>query len=83
MGMAMCNTHTAPAVVSLARLNPALCKARSLQLAGIQAGCLKKAGMTSRCGRPVRKALTARAALGVCYTWNILMPQAMGRECLV
>lgn len=67
MGMAMCNTHTAPAVVSPAYVKPAPHKPRCLQQARLQLGCLKKAGNASWCGRPVRKALTARAALGVCH----------------
>ena len=66
MGMAMRNTHSAPAAVSLASLNPRRCQPRCLQLAGFQGGCLKEGGTASRCDRPVRKALTARAALGVC-----------------
>ena len=68
MGMAMCNTHTAPAAVSLTYLKQSPYRPRCLQQAGLQAGCQKKAGNASRCGRPVRKALTARAALGVCHT---------------
>ena len=62
IGMAFNSTRTAPALVPLAVVNPAFCRPGRLQVAGLSGGCLKKPA----CVRPIRRALIARAALGVC-----------------